>query len=137
MFVLNAYSGINFLVDTMNCFSAILSAGAPNHAAFMADESMAALPGLQQPIKYDLNYYMNYMKLVKGLVKELNQTGELCDRLNFLMSDFHIKPHIKQANILCILRCSKHKLTFVSTTTSGSSDIGLQCYYILFFYNFS
>lgn len=55
-------------------FAAILAAGAPEHAAFMADESMAALPGLQ-PIKYDLPFYKDYMKQVSTLMKQLNKEG--------------------------------------------------------------
>ncbi|XP_052789524.1 uncharacterized protein LOC128223995 isoform X1 [Mya arenaria] len=54
--------------------SAILAAGAPAKAAFMADESMAMFPGLQ-PIKYDLAFYKTYMKHVTQLVKQLNKEG--------------------------------------------------------------
>ena len=58
----------------------MLAAGAPKQAAFMADESMLALPGLQ-PIKYDLPFFREYLKRVTGLVKELNKQGKLSYRL--------------------------------------------------------
>ncbi|KAK3090723.1 hypothetical protein FSP39_014102 [Pinctada imbricata] len=53
--------------------SAVLAAGSPKHAAFMADESMLALPGLQ-PLQYTLNFYMSYMEQVKAITKRL-QSG--------------------------------------------------------------
>lgn len=52
--------------------SAVLAAGAPEHAAFMADESMLALPGLK-PLAYTLGFYNQYMDQVKGIVKQLNK----------------------------------------------------------------
>lgn len=51
--------------------SAVLAAGAPEHVAFMADECMHALPGLQ-PIKYDLPFYLEYLKQIQEIVKNLN-----------------------------------------------------------------
>lgn len=53
-------------------FSAVLAAGAPKHAAFMADESMLALPGLK-PLAYTPAFYARYMDQVKGIVKQLNK----------------------------------------------------------------
>ncbi|KAL3876088.1 hypothetical protein ACJMK2_033969 [Sinanodonta woodiana] len=55
--------------------SAVLAAGAPEHAAFMADESMMALPGLQ-PISYNLKFYLMYMDQVKAIVRKLNEQGD-------------------------------------------------------------
>lgn len=50
----------------------MLAAGAPDQAAFMADESMQALPGLQ-PLQYTLGFYLQYMDKVKELVKALQK----------------------------------------------------------------
>jgi hypothetical protein len=54
----------------------VIAAGAPKHGAFMADESMQALPGLQV-IKYDLPFYKEYMKEVTKIVKHLNKEGKV------------------------------------------------------------
>lgn len=54
--------------------SAVLAAGAPEQAGFMADESMLPLPGMQ-PISYTLGFYLKYMDEVKTLVKRLNKAG--------------------------------------------------------------
>jgi len=60
------------LMQVYFVFSAVLAAGAPEHAAFMADESMLALPGLK-PLAYTLGFYNQYMDHVKGIVKQLNK----------------------------------------------------------------
>ncbi|XP_032086147.1 uncharacterized protein LOC116517360 [Thamnophis elegans] len=52
--------------------SAILAAGAPEIAAFMADEVMETLPGLG-PLQYTLKYYLLYMDRIQNLVKKLNK----------------------------------------------------------------
>ncbi|XP_061191562.1 uncharacterized protein LOC133199710 [Saccostrea echinata] len=52
--------------------SAVLAAGAPEQAAFMADESMQALPGLQ-PLQYTLGFYLQYMDKIKHLMKILQK----------------------------------------------------------------
>ncbi|XP_052262992.1 uncharacterized protein LOC127866488 isoform X2 [Dreissena polymorpha] len=52
--------------------SAVLAAGSPQNAAFMADECLLAFPGLQ-PIKYDLPFYMAYIDKVKPICKQLNK----------------------------------------------------------------
>ncbi|CAG2230107.1 unnamed protein product [Mytilus edulis] len=56
--------------------SAVLAAGAPKHAAFMADESMLALPGLK-PLAYTPAFYARYMDQVKGIVKQLNKEASV------------------------------------------------------------
>ncbi|XP_062589644.1 uncharacterized protein LOC134251277 [Saccostrea cucullata] len=52
--------------------SAVLTAGAPEQAAFMADESMQALPGLQ-PLQYTTGFYLQYMDQIKQLMKMLQK----------------------------------------------------------------
>uniref|UniRef100_A0A8C5SXD8 Uncharacterized protein n=1 Tax=Laticauda laticaudata TaxID=8630 RepID=A0A8C5SXD8_LATLA len=52
--------------------SAILAAGAPEIAAFMADEVMEILPGLG-PLQYTLKYYLLYMDKIQSCVKKLNK----------------------------------------------------------------
>ncbi|XP_069125089.1 uncharacterized protein [Argopecten irradians] len=52
--------------------SAVLAAGAPDKAAFMADESMLAIPGLA-PLQYTLPFYNEFMDNVKSLTKKLNK----------------------------------------------------------------
>ena len=53
----------------------MLAAGAPEHAPFMADEAMLAIPGLQ-PLDYTLKHYMNYATHIKACLKKLNAKGE-------------------------------------------------------------
>ncbi|XP_022316799.2 uncharacterized protein LOC111120371 [Crassostrea virginica] len=52
--------------------SAVLAAGAPEHAAFMADESMQALSGLQ-PLQYTVGFYLQYMDKIKPILKILQK----------------------------------------------------------------
>ncbi|XP_072022117.1 uncharacterized protein [Amphiura filiformis] len=52
--------------------SAVLAAGAPEHAPFMADESMLAIPGLT-PLQYTPSHYGRYAEQVKACVKRLNK----------------------------------------------------------------
>ncbi|XP_033742122.1 uncharacterized protein LOC117328725 isoform X2 [Pecten maximus] len=52
--------------------SAVLAAGAPDKAAFMADESMLAIPGLA-PLQYTLPFYNEFMDHVKSITKKLNK----------------------------------------------------------------
>ncbi|ETE64724.1 hypothetical protein L345_09511, partial [Ophiophagus hannah] len=51
---------------------AILAAGAPAIAAFMADEVMEILPGLA-PLQYTLKHYLLYMDKIQSCVKKLNK----------------------------------------------------------------
>ncbi|KAL8175432.1 UNVERIFIED_CONTAM: hypothetical protein K2H54_024876 [Gekko kuhli] len=53
--------------------SAILAAGAPEAAAFMADEAMESIPGLV-PIQYTLKHYMLYLGKIQSCVEKLNKT---------------------------------------------------------------
>ena len=55
--------------------SAVLAAGSPAHAPFMADEAMLALPGLQ-PLQYTLPFYIRYAEQVKIISKRLSKKGE-------------------------------------------------------------
>uniref|UniRef100_A0A8C6XEN6 Uncharacterized protein n=1 Tax=Naja naja TaxID=35670 RepID=A0A8C6XEN6_NAJNA len=52
--------------------SAILTAGAPEIAAFMADEVMEILPGLA-PLQHTLKHYLLYMDRIQSCVKKLNK----------------------------------------------------------------
>lgn len=52
--------------------SAILAAGAPDAAAFMADEAMESIPGLT-PIQYTLKHYILYLDKIQLCVKKLNK----------------------------------------------------------------
>ena len=51
----------------------------------MADESILAIPGLTA-IKYDLNFYKEYLGCVTKLVKDLNKQGK--------WANFHLVFHI-------------------------------------------
>lgn len=66
------------LILILCCVLAVLAAGAPDQVAFMADECMTLLPGLQ-PIRYDLPFFKEYMKQVSALVKKLNKEGKYID----------------------------------------------------------
>ena len=50
----------------------------------MADESILAIPGLTA-IKYDLNFYKEYLDCVAKLVKDLNKQGK--------WANFHLVFH--------------------------------------------
>ncbi|XP_041363750.1 uncharacterized protein LOC121379279 [Gigantopelta aegis] len=50
--------------------SAVLAAGAPAHAPFMADEAMLALPGFQ-PLQYTLPAYIRFAEQVSIISKRL------------------------------------------------------------------
>ncbi|XP_063171319.1 uncharacterized protein LOC134505510 [Candoia aspera] len=51
--------------------SAILAAGAPEMAAFMADEVVESLPGLG-PLQYTLKHYLLYLDGIQSRAKKLN-----------------------------------------------------------------
>lgn len=52
--------------------SAVLAAGAPEQAAFMSDESMESVPGLQ-PIKYTAKHYDLFLSKMVERTKKLNK----------------------------------------------------------------
>ncbi|XP_075755322.1 uncharacterized protein LOC102443902 isoform X1 [Pelodiscus sinensis] len=52
--------------------SAILAAGAPEAAAFMADEAVESIPGLT-PIQYTLKHYILYLDKIQLCVMKLNK----------------------------------------------------------------
>jgi len=54
--------------------SAVLAAGAPELAPFMADECLLAMPDVDS-LDYTMKEYMNYVEHVKGCVERLNQQG--------------------------------------------------------------
>lgn len=56
-------------------FTAVLAAGAPEHAPFMADESMLAIPGLS-PLQYTPPFYNRYAEQIKACVDRLNKEGK-------------------------------------------------------------
>ncbi|XP_007659240.1 uncharacterized protein LOC103167439 [Ornithorhynchus anatinus] len=58
--------------------SAILTAGAPDSVAFMADEAVAAVPGLS-PIQYTLKHYTRYLGEIRARARRLNQVDAEAD----------------------------------------------------------
>ncbi|XP_053132627.1 uncharacterized protein LOC128336657 [Hemicordylus capensis] len=52
--------------------SAILAAGAPEVAAFMADEAVGSIPGLS-PIQYTLKHYLLYLDRIRGCAQKLSE----------------------------------------------------------------
>lgn len=54
--------------------SAILAAGAPEHAPFMADESMNSVPGIG-PLKYTEGQYEDFSDEIRECVKRLQNEG--------------------------------------------------------------
>ncbi|XP_067859839.1 uncharacterized protein zgc:112496 [Heptranchias perlo] len=52
--------------------SAVLVAGAPQEAAFMADEVVQSIPGLV-PIQYTLKHYVLYLDKVRECARQLNE----------------------------------------------------------------
>ncbi|XP_075686833.1 uncharacterized protein LOC142655969 [Rhinoderma darwinii] len=55
--------------------SAVLSAGAPELTAFMADEAVESVPGLS-PIQYNLKHYLRYLEELQLKSKALNKASE-------------------------------------------------------------
>ncbi|XP_043567988.1 uncharacterized protein zgc:112496 [Chiloscyllium plagiosum] len=58
--------------------SAVLVAGAPQEAAFMADEAVESIPGLV-PIKYTLKHYILYLQKVRECATQLNSNDSVKD----------------------------------------------------------
>ncbi|XP_062330840.1 uncharacterized protein zgc:112496 [Osmerus eperlanus] len=58
--------------------SAVLAAGAPEEAAFMADEAMESVPGLG-PIQYAAKHYALYLSKVTERTKALNKADSQSD----------------------------------------------------------
>ncbi|XP_059835226.1 uncharacterized protein zgc:112496 isoform X1 [Hypanus sabinus] len=58
--------------------SAVLVTGAPQEAAFMADEAVESIPGLV-PIKYTLKHYILYLDKVRECVEQLNTNDSVND----------------------------------------------------------
>lgn len=52
--------------------SAVLAAGAPDRAAFMADEAVQSIPGLT-PIQYTMKHYAVYLQEITERARTLNQ----------------------------------------------------------------
>nr|XP_060642263.1 uncharacterized protein LOC132781808 isoform X1 [Anolis sagrei ordinatus]XP_060642264.1 uncharacterized protein LOC132781808 isoform X1 [Anolis sagrei ordinatus] len=52
--------------------SAILTAGAPDTAAFMADEVLESIPGLS-PVQYTLKHYLLYLDKIQSCAEKLNK----------------------------------------------------------------
>lgn len=55
-----------------SCSSAVLAAGAPEQAAFMADEAVESIPSLK-PIQYTVKHYSLYLQRVKERTQALNK----------------------------------------------------------------
>ncbi|XP_078274374.1 uncharacterized protein LOC144604109 isoform X3 [Rhinoraja longicauda] len=58
--------------------SAVLVAGAPHDAAFMADEAVESIAGLA-PIKYTLKHYILYLDKVRECAEQLNTSDLVSD----------------------------------------------------------
>ena len=58
-------------------FPAVLAAGAPEEAAFMADEAVESVPGLG-PIQYAAKHYALYLSKVTERTKALNKGEVTC-----------------------------------------------------------
>ncbi|KAF7661576.1 hypothetical protein LDENG_00259040 [Lucifuga dentata] len=58
--------------------SAVLAAGAPEQAAFMSDEAMQSVPGLQ-PIKYTAKHYDLFLSKMVECTKKLNEADSRQD----------------------------------------------------------
>ena len=65
--------------------TAILAAGSPDKAAFMADEPTVAILG-QGSLKYNLNEYMEYSKGINHVCEELNskESGRVLSICNYV-----------------------------------------------------
>ena len=55
--------------------AAVLAAGSPEDAPFMADEAVLAVPGISAPIKYDLPCYLQFAEFVQEKLKWLQGKG--------------------------------------------------------------
>ncbi|XP_040212239.1 uncharacterized protein LOC120943168 [Rana temporaria] len=55
--------------------SAVLCAGAPESAAFMADEAVESVPGLM-PIQYNLKHYLKFLEEIRMKTEALNAESE-------------------------------------------------------------
>ncbi|KAG9464484.1 hypothetical protein GDO78_019869, partial [Eleutherodactylus coqui] len=55
--------------------SAVLSAGAPEMAAFMADEAVESVPGLS-PIQYNAKHYLRYLEELRLKAEALSKASE-------------------------------------------------------------
>ena len=61
-------------------FSAVLAAGAPHMAPFMADECLLAMPDVEG-LDYTMREYMRFVDYVKACVERLNSQGKhYCER---------------------------------------------------------
>ena len=71
-------------------FSAVLAAGAPHMAPFMADECLLAMPDVEG-LDYTMREYMRFVDYVKACVERLNSQGKhYCERSEsgFLLTSF-------------------------------------------------
>ncbi|KAM5152456.1 uncharacterized protein ACMZJ9_010616 [Mantella aurantiaca] len=55
--------------------SAVLCAGSPESAAFMADEAVESVPGLV-PIQYNLKHYLKFLEEIRKKAETLNAESE-------------------------------------------------------------
>ncbi|XP_077130360.1 uncharacterized protein LOC143785416 isoform X1 [Ranitomeya variabilis] len=55
--------------------SAVLSAGAPDMAAFMADEAVESVPGLS-PVQYNAKHYLRYLGALQQKAEALSNASE-------------------------------------------------------------
>ncbi|XP_006816334.1 uncharacterized protein LOC100371869 [Saccoglossus kowalevskii] len=81
--------------------SAVLAAGAPDQAAFMADESMLAFPELT-PLEYTLKQYMRYIEVVNKIVKRLHKEDPET-RWNPHSVELSLWTHVVASQIDCSL----------------------------------
>ena len=65
-------------------FLAVLAAGAPHMAPFMADECLLAMPDVEG-LDYTMREYMRFVDYVKACVERLNSQGKhRCQRSRYL-----------------------------------------------------
>ena len=78
----------------MSNVAAVLAAGAPHMAPFMADECLLAMPDVDS-LDYTMKEYMNYVEHIKACVERLNQQGKeafICTLALFYKSSCHRIP---------------------------------------------
>ena len=88
-------------------FPAVLAAGAPEEAAFMADEAVESVPGLG-PIQYAAKHYALYLTKVTERTKALNKgevlVGTLGERVR-VTSLFWNGSHVMMTFLFLALLC--------------------------------
>ncbi|XP_076448435.1 uncharacterized protein LOC143285078 [Babylonia areolata] len=86
--------------------SAVLAAGAPHLAPFMADESMLALPGLQ-PLSYTLPAFLDFAKQMSDIANSLQKQdidfGWTPHKVELVLWTVEMAKKMEEDDILCLL----------------------------------